>query len=242
MGNITEKGEGVVPIPEGGAEVTPETEETTTFTQEEVDAMLLEKDKSYQGIQKVVSKKDAEIQRLRKQTESSNPTVSNSALLKLIPLIEGLGGDEIDPARKQKLVADLQGVKQSITDDQWQQQVKTRGSEINNLITDASLDPSSKEFRAMRAYFKQGSFNEAREEAEEVVARLKEKTEAVVEPEKKPVKTEEEIRADVLKEFNLTPVATGGPQAAASTKSQARADYAAGEISTEEYERKMKGG
>ena len=46
---------------------TPPVAEAKTFTQEEVDTMISEKDKAYQGIQKVVGRKDRELDDLRRQ-------------------------------------------------------------------------------------------------------------------------------------------------------------------------------
>jgi len=233
-------------IVEQAQEAVTVTEQPKTFTQEELDAIVANKiaeekaksDEAYKGLQKVITKKDQEIQ--SKKSDTSN--------LKILNLLEELAdaksNDDFDAVKK---IGDkIKATKSEFNRNQAAEQLQAQGWEIQNMITSAGLDSTAPEFEKMRQFYAAGLVDLAKTEARETIARNTRKEEVKVE-EKKPevkVKSEAEIEAEIeariLKKYNLTKQDTGTPSGMGATREKAHADYAAGRITRSQYEAALK--
>lgn len=166
-------------------EETPAPQEKT-FTQEEVEAGLSrlreEEIKKYQGLQKVVSRKDQQIEQL-KQSPKPQSKVTN----KLIDEIEHLARNSDDglastnriAALKQELVKEENIAQGEAFANDWH-------SKINQKIIDAGYDPNDDAFVDVEeayqtAYYSHGKFELAEKKADRILKSLQ------------PTKTEEKV-------------------------------------------------
>ena len=137
------------PTEQPPAEAPPEAE-TKTFTQEEVDALLVEKDKAYQGIQRVVSKKVEEIEGLRTQATESTGGVDTSALefmLKDKRLQSQYGdADPMIPVLEAEITKRKNIATQKQQYQSWHTWKTTEKGKRRQLITDAGENPDDEKF------------------------------------------------------------------------------------------------
>ena len=198
-----------------------ETATTNVITREEFDKVV-------KGLQKVISRKDTEINTLQKSTQNdySLKTLQRMAGIIEKTLTSGDYGNE-ETARVAR--AELK----QINNDIRLAQVKTKEAQVNTIrdnlhsrIKEAGFDINDSKFRNVRAFFKQGLFDEASEEANEIIAKLEGENKVEVKKEEKkeekPKVDEEEMRkkvraeveAEILKKYNLdkqdTTKAVGG--------------------------------
>ena len=197
--------------PEPEAETT---ETTKTFTQEDLDAIVSEKDKAYQGLQKVIARKDQELETSRKQP----PTQSNTQAVKLLLELEEerantpneLGEVRKPSPRIAQLKAEVRRLEQQEAGKRYQAQLESKRDEIRRKAEEKGIDPDSAEFYPVVDAYYTGNFPEA----ERRLARIPAKQEK----EQKVGKTEEEIRveerAKVIEELGLKKQDGGSPSGA----------------------------
>jgi len=222
--------------PEPEAEVT---EPIKTFTQEDVDAIVAEKDKAYQGLQKVIARKDREAEQRQKipaQPKSSQVNVLK-AMADTLATGEGEYG-EVPEARKAKLAQ----LRQTIASLEQQERIEqmrivaeTEKQRMHQEAVDAGLDPYSEEFFPVEDAFDLGNYPAAKRRHERILAKHQKEAKPV---EEKKVKTEEdkeaEIEARILEKYGLTKQDTGGPSAASGSKADKLRAIAEGEGSIDD--------
>jgi hypothetical protein len=216
-----------------------------TVTREEFETlkqMLGEKDKAYQGLQKVINRKDSEINKLKKQT----PQTGNQTLQELLELV---GGDDMDVARTGK----IERLKAQLArETQLQQQDRitadTRDA-LDQRIYDAGLDPNDAMFDGVNDAFElaanvSGNFQTAERRLDRILAqtkRVETKVETQVESneseEDRIERLAEERTLQKLKEKGLLKTETGGPSASSGSFVEKEKRYIKGNLSREEYEK-----
>lgn len=179
--------------------------QTKSFTREELDTAMeqvrQEEMAKYQGIQKVVSKKDREIEDLRKRgyTQPSQDDKLLELMLQdrreksseyggydpLIPQLE----TELAARKERQAYQESQIKKQEYTDN-WKEKLNTR-------INEAGLDPNDGQFDDVWetfdiAYSVDGKFERAEKKLDKILKSVK--------PEAEPKETEEELKKRLREE------------------------------------------
>ena len=208
------------------------TETVKTFTQEDLDAIVGEKDKAYQGLQKVIARKDRELEQRQTHAQPKSSQVNVlKAMAETLSTGEGEYG-EVPEARKAKLAQ----LRQTITNLEQQERfeqarivAETEKQRMRQEAADVGLDPDSEEFFPVEDAFDLGNYPAAKRRHERIIAKhTKEKP-----VEEKKGKTEEdkeaEIEARILKKYGLDKQDTGGPSAASGSKADKMKAIAEGE-------------
>ena len=221
---------------------------TKTYTQEELDAILNERELQnkereearVKGLSKVITKKDDEIKSLK---ETSPGDYTLQTLQKMASIIENsLATGEYNEETARKAKGELKSLNAQITLNRAKSQqtkIDTVRNNLHNKIKEAGEDVNSPKFRAVRAYFKQGLFEEASDEIDEILSKKETKVEKE-EPKKSDKELRDEIRAEVMKEFNLTKQESTKPSAAVSSFAKIEKDYAEGKIKWADYNKARK--
>ena len=192
-----------------------ETETPKTFTQEDLDAIVAEKDKAYQGLQKVIARKDQEL-----ETRKTQPKVQgNAQALKL--LTEELASQTDEYGEGKSSSPRIEGKRQ----------------EMRKKAEDVGLDPDGEEFYPVVDAFHIGNLHEAERRISRILKRHETKKEKTVG--KATSKTETEIRAEerakVIDELGLKKQDGGGPSGTSKSFAELEKRYAEGGIRYEEY-------
>lgn len=225
-----------------------------TYTQKELDTILAEarerEEARVKGLNKVVSKKDTEIEALRK---SASPDAATLPLLrKMAQALEetipsGYADDEGSKKAKAKLAdikaeiatmqANTEKAKQeAIRDGMWNR-IKELG-----LNPDPSAEDYDERLDPIVAFWTAGNTQLAQQRLDKLSSRIeKEKAVKVVE-QPKPIsptpdleKVKAELRAEIIKEYGLDKQNTGGPSAVSASRGELYKKYADGLISTADY-------
>jgi len=217
---------------------TPSEPQTKTYTQDAVDALLLEEKKAYKGLQGVISKKDT---RIRELETVPTPIEGDDKVLELLvqnmrskeaygetdPLIPQLEAEVRARKDRQKHETQMR-FQQGETNKAW--------DKINAQITDAGFDPNDERFELVVEAFEDardfsGKFDRAYTKLDRILSKSK--------PEKQETETEkdtaEKARKD-LEEKGLLTTETGGPSAVSESFEDFQKRYMKSEVSRDEYE------
>ena len=204
-------------------EVEPELEpQPKTYTQEELDALLGERDKAYQGIQRVVSQKDRKIRELEApRTQPSKATKVILEEMEARQTEEGITNPRIAQLRAEIAREEQAEGMETITRE-W------RGK-ITDKIVNAGLDPSDEAFDDVWesfdvAYAIDGKFERADKKADRILAKVKPVEKKETKPEDFDKRLEEEKRK-WMEEQGLLATDTGGPSAGAKRWEEVRDRY-----------------
>ncbi len=240
------------PIPE--AEPTPPAPELKTLTQEEVDAIVAEKDKAIadlakenENIRKTQSKVDKELARLKSQAPTSISTQAQLRVLELLEEEASRPNEYDDPTAKQARLAKIQGIRNTMLQAQVAEQSEKIRTELHDKITEAGFDINDRKLVTVRAYFKQGLFDEARDALDEFLA-VNKKEETVEKKEKsvdeivaeKLAEEKKKMEAEILKKYNLAQQDISSPSGASSSFKKIEQDFAEGKINITQYKKARK--
>ena len=207
------------------------TEPERTFTQEDLDAIVTEKDKAYQGLQKVIARKDQELETQRKQPTQSNTQLYKTMLEELEA--QSSGTDELGQVRKPspriaQLRRQVRALEQQEVRQQHQSQLEGERNKMRKEAEDVGLDPDSEEFYPVVDAFHTGNTPEAKRRLDRILKKHEVK-------ETKVGKTEEEIRAEerakVIEELGLKKQDGGSPSGGGGSDDTFLKDYAEGKSS-----------
>lgn len=196
----------------------PEVEQETltkTYTQEDLDNARLESQRQYQGLQKVVARKDREIADLRhKSPQASNKKVLAAVLDEMDKPQEELYQDSGRGSRISQLRVDLEREEQLDKMNAYAQQERER---INQIIEDAGFSPTDEAFEDVEdAYdlsMMDGNFARAEKKARKIIGKL---AKPVKEPEPDIEKLVEERARKLMEEKGELSMPAGGPSGALS--------------------------
>ncbi len=235
------------------AVVTPPVEVPKTLTQEEVDAILAEKEqriadlaKENENIRKTQSKVDKELVRLKSQAPTP---ISTQATLRVLDLLEkeaSRSSEYDDPTAKQTRLSEIQGIRNTLVQTQIQEQTDHIRNTLQSRIKEAGFEVTDEKFESVIEAFEDGKFDRATRKLDKILGETK-KEEPVKEG-MKPQKTEAEIRAElkkeveaeVVKKYNLAQQDTGSPSGASSSFKKTEQDYAEGKINITQYKEARK--
>lgn len=223
----TDKGaeptEQVVATPAETPVVTQPAQEKT-YTQKELDAILAaEKEREearVKGLNKVVSRKDSEIEALKKQPGDAVtlPVLRKMAAALEEAISDGYGSEERSQSAKLKLAAINQEITQmatnaerakteAIRDNMWAK-IKELG-----LNPDTSAEDYDERLDPIVQFWKLGDIPEAQRRLDKLASKIEKERQKVAEVETPKVdvaKLEAEIRAKVIKELGLDKQDVGG--------------------------------
>ena len=200
-----------------------------TFTKAEVDEMLANARKEaeeigYKNSQRVINKKDKEINRLKQS--------GNSKIDRLLSFFEEDAAKDEFGNEKAKKLRDL---RTTLSQEDKLSEAKAIMDEINTLASENKVSLNDPEFRHARVFYQSGNFKEAIEEVNDVINRRKGNQEM---PEKKTPanlsdediqKIKEEAKAEAEKEFrkkyNLDKQDNGGSDSVTSDFKTVRENY-----------------
>lgn len=217
--------------PEGNLEPeTPPTEpQTISMTREELDAKVAEAKaeamKEYQGIQRIIAKKDQEIEYLRGQT--SKPRTSTPAYKALLDALEA-GQDALGEPNpkltlaKQIIAEEEKREAQEVVYRQQEAIANKAKDDLANKIKEANLNPEDEMFDDVwDAWDLSNALDGKFERAERKLSRILKN----VKPPEKKEEDEEEIARKVLEKKGLLKSETGGPSGVSADWEQVRADF-----------------
>ena len=205
--------------------VTTEAVQEKTYTQKDLDKIVAEhkerEESRVKGLNKVVSKKDTEIEALRKTASPNEATLP--ILRKMAKALEetisnGYGDETVAKSAKSKLteinneitqmqLRTEQSKTEAIRDSMWSR-IKDLG-----LNPDPSADDYDERLDPVIAFWTAGNPQMAQQRLDKLAAKLTKEKETVAEKETVKVDTaklEAEIRAKIIKEYNLDSQDTGG--------------------------------
>jgi len=242
-----EKVEEVVETTEEVKEPIPEPQ-PKTYSKEDVKAQLKEQ---YDTLNKELSRKGAEIKRLREQA-GQPPAYPTDTLKEVAEELGRLGGEYGDAGSASRIQALTARLEQEKANQAREQVTRQKRDELVSKIEEAGLDPTSDEFEATWDAFDFGyyvgpaQFDKAFTKADKVIA--KQKAQA---PEKKAEgkETLEELRAKVAsleaeqnrkkaEDEGLLVSETAGPSAVSGSAQQVLDDAVEGKISWTEAKKK----
>lgn len=208
------KKEEVETPPELPPEETPPETQTPTFTQEDLDNARLEGQRQYQGLQKVIAKKDRELDALQRKAPTSNKKVLAAVLDEIDRPQEELYQDPGRGSRISQLRVDLEREEQLERMNAYAQQERER---INQIIEDAGFSPTDEAFEDVEdAYdlsMMDGNFARAEKKARKIIGKL---AKPVKEPEPDIEKLVEEGVRKMMEEKGELTMPAGGPSGALS--------------------------
>lgn len=224
-----------------------------TFTQEELDAFKAEieaeADKRYQGIQRVVSKKDQEIERLRKAQprETGDDTLLEVMLQDRRSKATELGEPDPVIARLETELAQRKRKQTQEAQLRWQEQVTQQHREkFDQRIQEAGLDPNDERLDDFQDAFEDaqedGRFGKAERKLNRILSKVKEpkgKGKSETDEERIERLAEEKLRAK-MEEQGLLITETGGPSASSGSWLEFEKRYIAGKVPPEEYEKRAR--
>ena len=215
-----------------------ETETPKTVTQEDLDAIVAEKDKAYQGLQKVIARKDQEL-----ETRKTQPKVQgNAQALKLLTeelasQTDEYGEGKSSSPRIAQIRTQIRLLEQQEARQRYQDQLEGKRQEMRKKAEDVGLDPDGEEFYPVVDAFHIGNLHEAERRISRILKRHETKKEKTVG--KATSKTETEIRAEerakVIDELGLKKQDGGGPSGTSKSFAELEKRYAEGGIRYEEY-------
>jgi 23S rRNA U2552 (ribose-2'-O)-methylase RlmE/FtsJ len=214
------------------------------YTQVELDAILsaqkLVEENRVKGLNKVVSKKDQEIEHIRKQNQPNEVTLKT--LTRMANVLEktlATGGYENEESAK-AAKTELAGIRSEIaqaTSMSQTAQVDAYRNTLHQRIIDAGLQPTDDRLEAVVEAFEDGRFDRATKKLDKIlneVAKEKPMAETKETPKVDVDKIKADIRAEVMKELGLTKQDAGG-SVSNSSRMTAYEKYAAGEMSSEDF-------
>jgi len=210
-----------------------------TYSQEELDAALTEKEEAYKGLQKSIARQAEELGQLRKRaTQPSSLSVKRDEII-LEEMKRRAQEEGITNPRIAELEGELLREKQR---ESMETYTSTYREKLNQKIKESGLDPTDEQFDGVWetfdiAYAVDGKFERADKKLDRVLSKPKpEKKEIVVEKDDFTKRLEEEKRK-WMEEQGLLATETGGPSASSPSKDNAYAKYVAGDITVEEAKR-----
>ena len=215
--------------------------ERETFTREDLDAVKAEAEARIAGLNRVVSRKDRELEEAKRL--QSQPVSQIPILKTLIEEMEATPTpDEYGVTKPSPKLAGLKRQVAILEQQENAARVKayaqTEHQKLVQQITDAGLDPNSEDFYPVEDAWEMGNYAVAARRVERILAKQKPKEETTV----VKGKTEEEIRTDerekVLVKYKIQDIGT--PSGSSSSFKRIEQDYADGKISIGQYKKARK--
>lgn len=166
-------------------------------------------EKNYKTLTRTHQNTQAELKAI-KQAMADNPSVS--AIKRMADIVENMGEESGLP---QKVKSELANIRKDLANAQAKASIDTKQgewrekqNELFSQIEDAGLSPDDKRFRMAKLLFKNGEFDDAKAAVAEVLEEVNKEKPKVAETD--VAKLEAEIRAKLIKEYNLDSQDTGG--------------------------------
>lgn len=215
-----------------------ELEKLLTAAEERGEAKALEK---YQGIQRTISKKDTEIERLKNQLGEPQPSGTRRTLTALLEEMEKRGEEYGSDPSSQGRISQLKSELAREEQLEYQKGVARKvRSELDQKIRDAGRDPSDEMFESVNEAFEDaadwhGKFDRAERKLDRILTQAKPMELPKVEPPEDRQKAINEAARQMLEEKGQLVSETGGPSASSGSFQQFEKDYIEGKVPPEEY-------
>uniref|UniRef100_A0A6M3KTR3 Uncharacterized protein n=1 Tax=viral metagenome TaxID=1070528 RepID=A0A6M3KTR3_9ZZZZ len=225
--------------------------QTATFTQqleaarqEAAEQARQEEFAKYQGIQRAISKKDAEIKRLQAEL-TKTPTSQSSILSKMVDVMEEEGGTN---PRISQLKAELAQEQQR---EKWNTYVGSARSGMEDEIREAGFDPDDPKFDRANAAFEaatvHGDFSRAKTILDKVlktvgpkVEEKKVETSKQETAEQMKARIREEVKLELMKENDELKTDTGLSSGGGGSWEDFTQEFVQGKRSLDDWEKAAK--
>ena len=215
-------------------ETTEVPSELKTFTQEEYDTALAQKDSAYQGLQKVINKKDLHIGNLEQNLQGYDG-LKNTVNRLEIEMAYRKEEPEVEGESKTPNITEI--LKQSESRRQTeknQEQFQKNISDVKELIIDAGLDPNDEDFAEAEFFATHGNFPLAKKKVKEVIGSKSSKDTDPKDTETLEEKAEKRAQ-EILREKGSFRAESATPSGRAGSFQEFEEKFLKGLIPLEEY-------